>query len=138
MIFSLFQVLSPLFTKKQQTLYDKLGGEPAVDAAVNIFYQKIIDDPMLQEFFEGICIYYQKYKQKIFLTMAFGGPVAFTGKDLRDAHAKLVHEQGLTDIHFDRVAEHLQTTLQELHVEDENIKEVMAIAASTRDDVLNR
>ena len=63
----------------------------------------------------------------------FDGP----GKDLRRAHAPLV-ERGLTDSHFDAVAGHLQATLEELGVARDLTDEVMSIAASTRDDVLNR
>jgi hemoglobin len=45
---------------------------------------------------------------------------------------------GLNDSHFDKVAGHLQATLEELQVDEACIAEVMAIAGSTRDDVLNR
>ena len=79
----------------------------------------------------------QRAKQKSFLTMAFGGPHEYTGQDMRTAHAKLV-EDGLNDSHFDKVAGHLQATLEELGVDAGAIGEVMAIAGSTRDDVLNR
>ncbi|NQV62009.1 MAG: group 1 truncated hemoglobin, partial [Alphaproteobacteria bacterium] len=79
----------------------------------------------------------QRAKQKSFLTMAFGGPHEYTGMDLRIAHAPLVLD-GLNDSHFDRVAGHLQATLEELKVDEASIAEVMAIAGSTRDDVLNR
>jgi hemoglobin len=45
----------------------------------------------------------QRAKQKSFLTMVFGGPHEYTGKDMRTAHAPLV-EKGLNDSHFDAVA----------------------------------
>jgi hemoglobin len=79
----------------------------------------------------------QRAKQKAFLTMAFGGPNDYTGKDMRQAHAKLV-ERGLDDSHFDAVAGHLSDTLKELEVPSELIDEVMKIAGSTREDVLGR
>jgi len=47
-------------------------------------------------------------------------------------------KQGLNDDHFMAVAEHLQSTLEELNVPAELIAEVMTIAASTHDDVLNK
>jgi len=43
----------------------------------------------------------------------------------------------LTEAHFGAVAGHLQSTLQELNVPANLIGEVMKIAASTHDDVLN-
>jgi hemoglobin len=68
--------------------------------------------------------------------MVFGGPNGYSGKDLRSAHAPLV-ERGLNDSHFGAVAGHLQATLEELGVAAEVAQEVMTIAASTHDDVLN-
>jgi len=79
----------------------------------------------------------QRAKQKAFLAMAFGEPNNYTGKDMRAAHAPLV-EKGLNDAHFDAVAGHLQATLQELGVAENDVAEVMATAGSVRDDVLNR
>ena len=76
-------------------------------------------------------------KQKAFLTMAFGGPKAYTGKDMRAAHAHLV-ARGLNDSHFNAVAENLKLTLEELKVPEELISQVLAIAESTRSDVLGR
>lgn len=118
------------------SLYERLGGEAAVDAAVDIFYRKILADDSISQFFDDTDMDDQRQKQKGFLTMAFGGPNEYTGKDLRTAHAPLV-ERGLNDSHFGAVAGHLQSTLEELTVAPELIQEVMTIAASTHDDVLN-
>jgi hemoglobin len=79
----------------------------------------------------------QAAKQKAFLTMAFGGPHNYSGKDMRNAHANLV-KNGLSDEHFDAVMENLGATLQELNVPDELIAEAAKIAESTRNDVLSR
>ena len=118
------------------TLYDRIGGEAAVNAAVDIFYNKILADTRINHFFKDVDMTAQLSKQKAFLTMAFGGPNTYSGKDLRTAHAPLV-AQGLNDTHFMAVAENLQATLEELNVPADLIGEVMAIAASTHDDVLN-
>ncbi len=119
------------------TLFERLGGRAAVDAAVDRFYEKVLADDLLSPFFAGTDMTRQRAQQKAFLTQAFGGPSNYTGQDLRTAHAPLV-EKGLGDAHFDAVAGHLQATLQELGVDAGNIAEVMTIAGSVRDDVLNR
>lgn len=124
--------------KKQASLYDKLGGEAAIDGVVSILYRKIIEDDQLNGYFEGICVHYQQYKQKVFLTMVLGGPTQFSGKDLRKAHERLVNEQGLTDLHFDRVVGHLRAALEEVNASEEDIDGVIAIAEGTRNDVLSR
>lgn len=118
------------------SLFEKIGGDAAVDAAVDIFYQKVVSDPLLAPFFNGINMERQKRMQKAFLTVAFGGPNNYSGKGMRAAHARPV-AIGLNETHFDAVAEHLQKTLLELSVPYELIQEAMTIAASTKDDVLN-
>jgi len=117
------------------SLFKKIGGEAAVNAAVDIFYRKVLSDDSISQFFEETDMDEQIAKQKSFLTMAFGGPNEYSGTDMRKAHAPLV-EKGLNEAHFGAVAAHLQATLTELDVPDDLIGEVMAIAGSTHDDVL--
>ena len=119
------------------TLFDQLGGEAAVNAAVDIFYRKVLADHRINRFFDNVDMEKQAAKQKAFLTMAFGGPHNYTGEDMRKGHAHLV-KLGLDDSHFDAVMEHLGATLTELNVPQELISQVAAIAESTRNDVLGR
>ena len=120
-----------------ENLFEQIGGEPAVDAAVDLFYRKVLSDDRVSRFFDDIDMDEQRAKQKSFLTMVFGGPNDYTGKDMREAHKRLV-DDGLDDSHFDVVAVHLQNTLEELGVPAKLVNKVMALVAGTRDDVLNR
>jgi hemoglobin len=119
------------------TLFEQVGGEPAIDAAVDIFYRKVLGDPRIADFFDGVDMNQQAAKQKAFLTFVCGGPNHYTGKDMRSAHARLV-KGGLTDVHFDAVVEHLGATLKELGVAAPLIAQIAAVASSTRSDVLGR
>ena len=119
------------------TLYDQLGGAPAVDAAVDIFYRKVLTDDRISHFFDDVDMDRQRAKQKAFLAMAFGGPHNYTARDMRTGHAHLV-ARGLNDSHVDAVIELLGATLKELGVADPLIGQVAAIAESVRNDVLNR
>jgi len=123
--------------KPAPSLFEQLGGEAAVNAAVDIFYRKVLNDERINRFFEDVDMDKQAAKQKAFLTMAFGGPHHYTGLDMRRGHARLV-EQGLDDSHFDAVVENLAATLTELGVPAGLIGQVAAIAESTRNDVLGR
>lgn len=116
------------------SLFEQLGGAEAMRAAVDLFYEKVLADPKINHFFEGRDMSKQRAMQTAFLSTVFGGPANYTGQTLRQAHAGLV----LDDSHFDAVARHLQSTLDELGVARDLADQVMAIAASTRDDVLNR
>ncbi len=119
------------------SLYERLGGQAAVDAAVDKFYPKVLADDRINYFFDNTDMTKQSGKQKAFLTMAFGGPNGYTGMDMRKGHAHLL-ERGLNDSHFDAVVENLGNTLKEMGVADDLIAEVAAIAETTRKDVLGR
>lgn len=120
------------------SLYEQIGGEPAVDAAVDIFYSKVLVDDRIKHFFEGISMDRLRGHQKAFLTVAFGGPNKYSGRGMKAAHAKMVKEMGLNDTHFDAVIENLGATLTELNVPEELIGQAAAIAESTREAVLGR
>lgn len=118
----------------QATLFERIGGEAAVDAAVDVFYRKVLADSRISHFFDTVDMDKQRAKQKAFLTVAFGGPNKYSGKDMRAGHAHLK----LTEEHFNAVMENLGNTLKELKVPDELIAEAARIALSTKNDVLNR
>ncbi len=120
---------------RTESLYEKIGGAAAISAAVDKFYVKVLADDRVNFFFEDINMNRQHNKQKAFIGAALGGPEPWTGKDMRTAHKNL---DGLNDSHFDAIAGHLQSTLEELGVAKDLIAQVMAIVGSTRDEVLGR
>lgn len=119
----------------EPSLYERLGGEAAVEAAVVRFYDKVMADPSLAVYFEHMDLGAQINKQIAFMTMAFGGPNTYSGRDLRTAHAKLV-KRGLGDAHFDAIAGYLAETLDELGVATDVRDDVLRIVGGTRQDVL--
>lgn len=119
---------------REASIYQQIGGKPAIDAAIEIFYKKVLADDRIKHFFDDVDMVRQRAKQKAFLSAAFGGPIPWEGKDMRKAHAKLK----LNDSHFNAVAENLQATLVELKVPPGLIDKIMTIAASTKADVLNQ
>src|SRR5688572_746892 len=121
----------------EKTLYEQLGGEAAVNAAVDVFYRKVLTDDRVSHFFDDVDMDRQIAKQKAFLTMVFGGPVAYTGQDMRTGHAHLL-QRGLNDSHVDAVIEILGASLREVGAPEELVQKVAAIAESARADVLNR
>lgn len=120
-----------------ETLYDRIGGEAAVNAAVDIFYTKVLEDYRINRFFDKTDMDKQIEKQKAFFTMVFGGPNNYTGRNMRLGHARLV-KMGLNDMHFDAVMAHLGATLVELKVPEDLIGEAAAIAEGARKDVLGQ
>lgn len=119
---------------RDNSLYQKLGGQPAIDAAVDAFYVKVLADARVKDFFANVSMTRQRKRQKEFLSAALGGPVPWTGKDMRKAHEDLT----LTDDHFNAIAENLVATLKDLKISQDLIDQVIAVVATTKDDVLNR
>jgi hemoglobin len=119
---------------RENSLYQKLGGRAALDAVVDAFYVKVLADERIKHYFADVDMGKQGRRQKAFLAAAFGGPVPWTGKDLRKAHAGLK----LSEADFNAVAENLVKTLQDFKVKQELIDQVVAIALSVKKDVLDQ
>jgi hemoglobin len=124
-------------TQDNNSLFEKIGGMYAVDAAVEIFYTKVLADERISHFFRWTHMKSQHAKQKAFLAYAFGAPLKYSGKSMSDAHKHLL-DIGLNDSHFDAVMEHLISTLKDLEVAEALIAQVEEIAESTRHHVLGR
>jgi two-component system, chemotaxis family, sensor kinase CheA len=120
------------------SLFERIGGQEAIDQVVPLFYTKVLQDERISHFFEGVDLNYLLNKQKEFLAFAFGGPQKYDGKELRETHKYLVEEKGLNESHFDAVVENLGTTLMDLKVPGQLIGEAARIALSVKSDVLNQ
>lgn len=116
------------------TLYARLGGRGALAAVTARFYDAVLADPLLEPFFAEIDVAALTGMQAAFLSLAFGGPDTYRGRDLREAHAGME----LSDEHFDRVIQVLGQVLEEAGVSDEDITAAAAIAETTRTAVLGR
>jgi hemoglobin len=97
----------------------------------------VLSDDRVSFFFDDVDMERQIAKQKGFLTRAFGGPHSASSFDMRRVHSPLL-KKGLNDTHFNVIAELLAATLNDLKVDPALIARVLAIAESTRADVLNR
>ena len=120
-----------------ESLYERLGGEAAIMAAVDLFYKKVLADDLTRPFFEGLDMDAMIKKQIAFMAWAFGGPGELKGRDLRTAHAGLV-TRGLGEQHLAAVAGHMKDTLEELGVAQPLIAEALAIVGTTKAALLNK
>lgn len=119
------------------SLYEELGGDPAISAALDDFYVRVMGDPRVNVFFDGVDVERVKRKQRAFLAMAFGGPNEYDGRDLATAHAR-ARAGGLDEARFEAFMGHFRDTLTDLGVPDPKVEEVMAIAYGGKDQVLGR
>lgn len=114
------------------TLYDRLGGQEAIEAVVDRFYERVLDDDRLRPYFEDTDMDRLRRHQTMFLSFATGGPVEYGGRDMETAHAGL----GITDEDFAAVAVHLQAALKEFDVDDEDVQAVAEEIMALKEDVV--
>ena len=94
-------------TAAETSIYDAIGGEPALVAVVDDFYIRVTGDPELARFFAGTNMAKLKGRQVEFFAAALGGPHAYTGTTMREAH----RGRGIAQEHFDLAAGHLIAAL---------------------------
>jgi hemoglobin len=115
------------------SIYDAIGGQAALDAAVQRFYERVTADPLLASFFDKVDLRKLKIHQAAFLGQALGGPPAYNGPGMQRAHAHLRIEQR----HFDAVATHLAGTLREFSVPDVLIGSILERLAPLAPEIVN-
>lgn len=116
------------------SLYQRLGGEAAIKATVDEFYKRVLADPSLAPFFKAKQMKNLEQQQVAFFTTALGGPAIYTGRSMKDAHAK----SKIASSHFDAVAGHLVATLQHLGISPDLIDEVVAAVGPLKADIVNQ
>lgn len=110
------------------SIYDSIGGEPAVRAAVDDFYARVLADRQLAAFFTDTDLQRLKAHQRAFIAAAIGGPDIFAGRDMAAAHAGF----GIADSDFDAVVGHLVGTLTALGVPEDSIEQIGEAIAPLR------
>ena len=112
--------------------YAAVGGGPAIAAVVDRFYGLVLDDDRLRGYFDGIEMARLKRHQVALVSQVMGGPVEYSGRDLRAAHAGM----GVSRDDFGAVADHLVTALTEAGVESAIIDRVVTVIAGTESDIV--
>jgi len=115
------------------SLFVRIGGEPAINAAVDRFYERVLADPMLAPFFKHVSMQRLIAHQFTFLSQALGGPQHYSGSSMSAAHARLRIEHR----HFQAVSVHLVETLRELGVSEDIVAEVAAALTPLASQIVN-
>ncbi len=114
------------------SLYDRLGGEPAVTAVVSTFLGKVGADDRINAFFANVDL---ANLQKLVIEQigeASGGPQKYTGRTMKEAHAGL--EIKAED--FNAFVEDLVTTMNELKVPQPEQDELLAVLGPMQSDIV--
>lgn len=116
-------------------LYELVGGHKVIEAATERFYQKVLEDEALRDFFGRTDLAHLRSRQVMFINMLLGGGV-YTGRDLHVAHAQ-ARNAGLNEAHFDMFLKHFQAALEEVGVRSENAGKIIKFLERKRGTVLN-
>ena len=112
--------------------YDAIGGGPAVSAVVNDFYERVLGDPQLAPYFEGVDMPRLKRHQVLLVTQVLGGPNSYDGRQLDEAHEGL----GVDHDDFAAVAGHLTSAMRDAGVPDDIVMRAIAGVAATEPDIV--
>ncbi|EGR28554.1 protozoan cyanobacterial globin family protein, putative [Ichthyophthirius multifiliis] len=85
----LLECLRSEIPKKNNTLFDRLGGNAVFQNSMNMLYnQKIPENEKIKDFFKSVNRQQLAQKMCDFYTMITGGPYQYNGKNVKDAHQK--------------------------------------------------
>lgn len=120
---------------QQKTLYERLGGYDAIAAVVNDLLPRLQTDTQLGRFWQhrgedGV----RREKQLLidFLCSCAGGPLYYTGRDMKTAHKGMK----ISESDWVRFLEHLNATLDAFQVPQAEREEAAAFIHSTKPDIV--
>ena len=134
---SLLILSAPASFAQQDSLYERLGGYEAISAVVDVFADRLFDDPRINDFFIGMGTDTRKafkQKNKNLVCSATGGPCKVISRPANVVHSGL----GITNGDFDVVAGHLKATLDEFKVPQQEQDELFAIILSLKPQIVDR
>ncbi|WP_182908913.1 group 1 truncated hemoglobin [Microbispora sp. H13382] len=114
------------------SIFDRIGGSDAVAAVVDVFYARVVADPMLRGYFADVDMAKLKAHQRSFVAAALGGPQEYRGKSMGEAHAGL----GITAEEFGQVVLHLTGALESCGVDAETIGSIAGALAPLREQIV--
>jgi len=118
----------------ENTLFDRLGGKPAITAVISQFVDYNNADKVISARWDPDNVETLKLYLTELVCNATGGDCIYTGQPMDVAHAGL----NITEDEFSRVAANLIKALDKFNVPEKEKGELMAIVGSLKDQVVGR
>ena len=115
------------------TLFERIGGERAIKALVDRFYDRVTQDPELASYFARVPMDKLRRMQFEFFCAALDGPVRYTGRPI--AHAHQGHRITLSA--YQRFVHHLFETLESLALSEQERYEIVSRLNAYTDDIVS-
>jgi hemoglobin len=116
------------------SLYQRLGGYPAIQAVVDDFVGNVAADRRINRFFANSDIPRLKRNLVDQICAGTGGWCVYTGRDMKSAHAGM----GVRSRHFNALVQDLQKTLRKFKVPKQEQGELLAILGPMKSDIVTR
>ncbi|UCG98287.1 MAG: group 1 truncated hemoglobin [Burkholderiales bacterium] len=119
----------------QETLYVRLGGYDAISAVVGDLLPRLQHDPLLAHFWQRRPEDSLKRSKQLlidFLCANAGGPVYYTGRDMKTSHKGM----RLTEADWSAFMTHLHAALDTFRVQRPERDEVVSLIGSTKNDMV--
>jgi hemoglobin len=118
--------------RSTKSLYERLGGHEAIVAVVDDFVARIAADKRINHFFAKSDATRVKAKLVEQICAGAGGPCTYTGRDMKSVHAG----RGIGEKDWDAMIQDLEKTLAKFKVPRRERKDLLAVLAPTKGDVV--
>lgn len=119
---------------ERKTLYDRLGGKPAITAVVDDFIANVAADRRINQRFDGANIPRLKGMLVDQICEATGGPCKYTGRSMPEAHRGM----NITDAEFGALVEDLVTSLDKFRVPAPEKGELLSALGGLKGQIVGR
>ncbi|MFQ5990638.1 MAG: group 1 truncated hemoglobin [Candidatus Methylomirabilales bacterium] len=118
----------------EKSLYERLGGKPAIQAVVDDFVANVAADKRINHFFAKTDIARLKANLVSQICEATGGPCKYTGRTMKEAHKGM----GVSSADFNALVEDLVKTLDKFKVPEKEKGELLAILGPMKADIVEK
>jgi hemoglobin len=121
-------------TMERRTLYDRLGGKPAITAVVDDFVGNVAADTRINGRFAQANIPRLKMMLVDQICQASGGPCTYTGRSMLDAHRGMA----ITDTEFGALVDDLVRSLDRFKVPATEKNELLTALGGMKPEIVGR
>ncbi|MFN0099506.1 MAG: group I truncated hemoglobin [Gemmatimonadaceae bacterium] len=124
---------------KEKSLYDRLGGKPAITAVVDEFVARVAADKRINHFFAATAADPKRlagFKMKLVdqICEASGGPCKYMGKDMKSAHAGM----NVSGADFTALVEDLVGALDKYKVAEADKQVLLGVLGPMQGDIVTK
>jgi hemoglobin len=119
---------------ENKSLYDRLGGKPAITAVVDDFVGNVAADTRINQRFANADIPRLKRMLVDQICQASGGPCTYTGASMKDAHKGMK----ITDAEFNALVADLVKSLDKFKVGAPEKNDLLGALGAMKPDIVNQ